>query len=431
MKLAAWFWAAMDARSTFGALHLDREPADALARRRLSGLLVHAAAHNAFYRERLRLAGIEPADPILTLDPYSALSALPPVSKPELRAAGLRALDQGRIDGSWLSSASSGSSGEPFRVYYEPRAWAQLKYLVKLRARRACGVRLTDRIALLEAAPPRRHLIRGRWSRISVLQSPGAMVGALTTFSPDVLYGLPSALLESARMLQLMGERLRLRAVFTSGELFHAGVRDALVNAYDAPVYHVYGGAETKEIAWECSDGGLHLNSDVVRLEALDYDGTPLPAGVEGELVATVLVNRAMPLLRYRTGDRGWVRDQPCSCGRASPLMGVSTGRESEMLVLRGGHRVSPYALTCALEQVSGVLRYQITQLSSARVRVRAMVDTSDRERIADDIRAALQQGVAPFLETEVEFVDRFPAGSRARFRVVEALSVLPVTEAS
>ena len=33
--------------------------------------------------------------------------------------------------------------------------------------------------------------------------------------------------------------------------------------------------------------------------------GNALPPGVKGDLVATVLVNRAMPLLRYRTGDRG------------------------------------------------------------------------------------------------------------------------------
>jgi hypothetical protein len=79
VKLAAWFWAAIDAHSTFGALHLDRQSADALARQRLGRLLVHAAAHNAFYRQRLQAGGIDAADPILTLDPYAALSALPPV----------------------------------------------------------------------------------------------------------------------------------------------------------------------------------------------------------------------------------------------------------------------------------------------------------------------------------------------------------------
>jgi len=149
----------------------------------------------------------------------------------------------------------------------------------------------------------------------------------------------------------------------------------------------------------------------------------PIATGEVGELVLTTLGRGACPLLRYRTGDRGWLRDQSCSCGRAAPLMGVVTGREAEVLVLRGGQRVSPYALTCALEQVSGVLRYQITQLSPARLRVRAMVDRSrNREEVAAEIRAVLLREVAPFLETEVEFVDRFPPSPRASFRVVEAL---------
>jgi hypothetical protein len=96
------------------------------------------------------------------------------------------------------------------------------------------------------------------------------------------------------------------------------------------------------------------------------------------------------------------------------------------MLVLQGGHRVSPYALTCAMERVADVVRYQVTQLDPARLRVRAILDGgADRAHVAGRIRAALRGGVAPFLETEVEFVDRLPAGPRAKFRVVEPLPSL------
>jgi hypothetical protein len=34
---------------------------------------------------------------------------------------------------------------------------------------------------------------------------------------------------------------------------------------------------------------------------------------------------------------------------------------------------------------------------------------------------------VAPYVETEVEFVDRLPAGPRAKFRVVEPLPSLEI----
>jgi phenylacetate-CoA ligase len=421
------FWLAVDLAGTFAALDRDAESVDALARGRLGRLLRHTAVHNAFYRRRLRDAGIDWADPILLADPYRALAALPPVTKSELRQAGPTVLDGGRVHSSWLSSSSSGSTGEPFRVHYEPRAWATLKYAVKMRARRACGVVPTDRVVILDAtAPgvPASRLERAiGCGRISVLQPAATVADELLAFQPDVIYGLPSALHEAARALELRGESVPVTAVFTSGELLHGSARSRLSAAFKAPIYDIYGTSETKEIAWQCPAGGMHLNHDVVRLEVLDDAGRSLPVGQEGNLVATLLVNHAMPLLRYLTGDRGALLSAACSCGRSSPLLGVVTGRAADMLVLQGGQRISPYAFTCALERVTGVLRYQVSQLDPARVRVRAILEgAANREAIAAQMQSALRFDVAPFLSAEVEFVDRLPTGPRAKFRVVEPL---------
>ncbi len=423
------FWLAIDSARTFAALDLDSDTTDAVARRRLSHLLFDAARNNTFYARRFQDAGIEWADPILWLDPYRALAALPPVSKQELRQAGTRALTGGQVHPAWLSSSSSGSTGEPFKVYYGPRAWAMLKYAVKLRARRACGLGPTDRVAILDTTPPLKpSWLQSRlgWSRISVLQPASTVADALLSFHPDVVYGLPSALQETARALELRGTRLQLSMVFTSGELLN-GSRTALTAALDAPVYDLYGTSETKEIAWQCRFGGMHLNSDVVRLEVLDDCGRSVPAGEEGNLVATLLVNHAMPLVRYLTGDRGALLSGGCACGRSSPLLGIVSGRAADVLVMRGGHRISPYAFTCALERVEGVLRYQVSQLDSERVRVRAIAaGAANRDTIASHMRSALRFDVAPFLEADVEFVDQLPTGPRAKFRVVQPLSSNP-----
>ena len=419
------FWLTVDAARTFAALKLDSGSVEELARGRLSRLLFNAARNNAFYGRRLQDAGIEWADPILWLDPYRALAALPPVSKLELRHAGAGALTGGKVREGWLSSCSSGSTGEPFRVYYAPRAWARLKYAVKLRARSACGLGLTDRVAILDTCTPSAPTVLQRnigWSRVSVLQPASAIADALVAFAPDVIYGLPSALLEVGRVLHAPGSKLDLRMLFTSGELLN-GSRAALKTLFEAPVYDIYGTSETKEIAWQCPEGGMHLNSDVVRLEVLDDAGRILGPGEEGNLVATLLVSHAMPLLRYLTGDRGALLSGRCSCGRSSPLLGVVSGRLADMLVLRGGRRISPYALTTSLERVRGVLRYQVSQLDPERVRVRAIAEgAANRQAIAHEMRTALRYDVAPFLDAEVEFVDRLPTGPAAKFRVVEPL---------
>jgi phenylacetate-CoA ligase len=222
------------------------------------------------------------------------------------------------------------------------------------------------------------------------------------------------------------GARLRVPLVFTSGELLHPGARAAISRAFQARVFDVYGSSETKEIAWECPAGGMHVNADVVRIEIVDDGGRPVPEGAEGQIVATALVNHAMPLLRYRVGDRGSLLPGRCECGLALPLLGVVTGREAEMLELRGGRRISPYALTCALERVGQVLRYQVTQLDPGRVRVRAIPHPdADRTAMTERIGAVLRAEVAPELQVEVEYVDRLPQGTRAKFRVVEPLAAV------
>jgi phenylacetate-CoA ligase len=423
------FWVARDLWPVLHAAQLHPEQLEVLARARLTRML-RTAVRLPFYRQRLDAAGVGDDDLMMELCPEQVLGALAPVSKVELRQAGGDVLLGGRVRPEWRSSSSSGSTGEPLRVYYEPRAWATLKLLVKLRARTACGTRPSDRVALLDAVPPSKSTMEaiGRVVRISILQPAARMAAQIAAFDPDTVYGLPSALLEAGQELRYRGARLRVRRIFTSGELLRPAVRQAIARAFSAPVYDVYGSSETKEIAWECPAGGMHINADVVRMEVLDEDNRPVPHGVEGNLVATLLVNRAMPLLRYRIGDRGSLLAESCDCGHPFPLLGVVTGRRADMLVLDGGHRISPYALTCAMERVGDVLRYQVTQLEPARLRVRAILDgAADRTQVAGRIRAIIRHEVARYLETEVEFVDRLPRGPRAKFRVVEPLASLEI----
>ena len=427
MSGALAFWLAADSAATFRVLQLDQDRIGDIARRRLSHLLFHLARTNAFYGRRLQDAGIEWADPILQREPYRALQAMAPISKSDLRRAGNRVLEGGAPRADWYRSSSSGSTGEPFQVYYEPRAWARLKYLVKLRARYACGLRPSDRVALLDTVAPEKDSHNPGWgtrrARINMLQPPEVTAAALRQFAPDVVYGLPSALLEVGRVLESQRQQLRVRVIFTSGELLHRAARENLAAFFQARVFDVYGTSETKEIAWECTEGRMHVNRDVVHLEAVDDAGQALPSGVEGDLVATTLVNRAMPLLRYRTGDRGTLLSERCSCGSALPLLGVMTGRTADVLVLEGGRRISPYALTCAIERVPGLVRYQVSQLDQARVRVRAILEArADRVAVTSQVQMALRYDVDPFLDADVEFVDRLPTGPRAKFRVVEPL---------
>ncbi|MFN2431354.1 MAG: phenylacetate--CoA ligase family protein [Gemmatimonadota bacterium] len=374
-----------------------------------------------FQRERLLQVGIDPWG-AAGRDPFGALRALPPVTKTELRAAGEHALAGGRLDPSWHSSRSSGSTGEPFSMHYDPRCWALLKYVVKLRARLACGVLPWDRVAVLDAVPAKPPARLARIRTVSVLQPAESVANELAAFRPQAIYALPSALLEAAGALRARGTRLSPRVVFTSGELLGSALRQALVEKFGCRVHDVYGTSETKEIAWECRRGSAHVNADVLHVEVLDDAGRPSEPGEEGDIVVTLLVNRAMPLLRYRTGDRGRLAPGTCACGLALPLLGVVTGRETDTLTLPGDRWISPYVLTCALEAVPGMQRYQITQLAPDRLRVTAVVEPSHRAEAEARVRAAVLEATQTRLEVDVLLVERFEREPGVKFRVVQPL---------
>lgn len=317
------------------------EQVSVVARTRLATLIADAARTH-FWVARLRDAGLD-GTRLRAADAFAALHALPPVSARELRLAGWGALRDGWARPWWPSSRSSGPAGETFRVYYDVAAWALLNYAVKLRARMACGVTGDARIAALEPIPVSREgyslpeLVRP-FQRISTLQPAAAIAEKLVLHHPSALYGSASALLEAGRALDGLGCRLPVRAVFTTGEVLPAATRAALAGLFHAPVLDVYGTPETKEIAWECPFGGRHVNADVLHVEVLGPDGAVLPTGEEGEIVVSLLVNRAMPLLRYRTGDRGYLLPDRCACGCALPLLAVVSGRRA--LDLDQGRRV-------------------------------------------------------------------------------------------
>jgi phenylacetate-CoA ligase len=211
--------------------------------------------------------------------------------------------------------------------------------------------------------------------------------------------------------------------VFTSGEILVRSRRERLAEAFECPVLDVYGTSETKEIAFECTEGSFHVNADVALVEILDEQGGRCEAGEEGEIVLTSLVNCAMPLIRFRTGDRGRLLSGLCSCGLHLGRLGVVTGRDVDMLQLPGGARLSPYALTTVIENVPGVKRYQVVQTEETGLLVKVIVEDEVRAReVEAGIRTAVNAATGGQALASVRFVDDLPKGPGGKVRVVHGM---------
>lgn len=85
--------------------------------------------------------------------------------------------------------------------------------------------------------------------------------------------------------------------------------------------------------ACEARDG-LHIAEDQILMETVDpHTGEVLESGELGELVYTTLMKKARPMIRFRTGDIGYVSNEPCQCGRTLARIHI-TGRKDEMFIV-------------------------------------------------------------------------------------------------
>ena len=146
-------------------------------------------------------------------------------------------------------------------------------------------------------------------------------------------------------------------------------------------------------VACEChvAQAGLHGWEDHFLFEIIDPETLqPLPIGETGELVITTLTKEALPMIRYRTRDITRLSNEPCQCGRTHVRIMRVTGRDDDMLIIRGVN-VYPSQVEAVLVGFPGLApHYQI--VSDARRRARC---DDDRGRAgaglprSDDRRAA------------------------------------------
>jgi phenylacetate-CoA ligase len=145
--------------------------------------------------------------------------------------------------------------------------------------------------------------------------------------------------------------------------------------------------------------------------------GTPVGPLRIGEVVFTTLTRRAMPLIRYRTGDlAAWV-DATCPCGSVLRRMGWVQGRRDAAIRLGDGIRLSMADLDNALFALPGVVnfraqlrrngwtdRLQVTLFTSREVAMELRSDALQSLLAVPAIRASKATGalvVAPIdLET-------------------------------
>ena len=168
-------------------------------------------------------------------------------------------------------------------------------------------------------------------------------------------------------------------ALVLGGATVYPFISDEITKAFRAPVISAYGSREIGAGACEClAHEGHHVAAQSHVIEVIGPDERPLMER-EGHLAITLLLNYAMPFIRYRIGDRGRLTERLCSCGRQFPLLDALTGRVMEAIFNSKGEHVDSgflmYLLTYMVER--GYMRqFQIIQEADASLTINVVLES-------------------------------------------------------
>lgn len=275
---------------------------------------------------------------------------------------------------------TSGSTGSPLPVLMS-RTATQAQWSTWWRFRRRFGATLTSpivqfgaRVPVLEDPTASSTNRPFRYSRSTrelyvshshlTIDNLPAVLSAMESLGSYLVTGYPSAIHEFVRLSTQLARPAPgfPVAVLTGSEPLGERQRRAFQIFFGAPVSQQYGMNEFVGNASECERLRLHVDAEVGILEVLRVDSDiPVEPGEMGRLVFTGLRNRAMPLLRYDTGDLGRLSTRAyCGCGRRLPVLDHIEGRSEAQLRSKDG-RLS-IGLNQVLEWLPGTDRSQLIQ---------------------------------------------------------------------
>jgi len=223
-----------------------------------------------------------------------------------------------------------------------------------------------------------------------------AYQAAFQRYRPDFIHGYPSSLF-------LLGG-YQPKAVFTASETLLDFQRAAIERNFGVKVFNWYGNSELTCNIVECAAGNLHYRTDYGMLELL----------ADGTMICTGLNNPAMPLIRYRVGDRAVAKAGDCPCGCAFPLIERIEGRIEDYVRTPDGRFVG--RLDHLFKDARGVREAQLVQTRLDEIVIRVVKENGfDEAPVLAEARQRLGNSIA----IRFEYVDAIKRTAAGKFRFI------------
>jgi phenylacetate-CoA ligase len=405
----------------------SKDELHALQLLKLRELLHHANDHVPYYQRLFSRLGFNPE-----VRSIEELSNLPFLQKETIRRQQQELMADNRRWKKLFKGTTSGTTGESMTLFMDGKV-IKSEFVFADRQYRWAGARCSSRSALLRGdliVPADRNrppfwrydaISRQLWFSSYHLSDSTveSYVQKLCAFDPEVIFAYPSSifcLCQLARSKKLDFTMSNLKSIVTSSETLFDPHRRVIEETLGVRVFDWYGLFERVIFIGTCPHGSYHVFPDYGVTEYL-------PAGIDEtgeqlfELVGTGFINKAMPLIRYRTGDIVKLGPETeCPCGSNFPTVASIQGRANDVIITPSGKRLGMLEFAFDIENI---LCGQIIQESLDRLEVLVVPDSGFSEASRNQVIRKLRERIDRDMTITLKCVDAIPRAKTGKFRLL------------
>jgi phenylacetate-coenzyme A ligase PaaK-like adenylate-forming protein len=206
----------------------------------------------------------------------------------------------------------------------------------------------------------------------------------LKKYDIKYIHGYPSLLKEFMVYFEKYNFTPKIKGIFLGSEGATVEDKKLISEFFDCKVVHWYGQSEKVALAVDVEENGLFRV----------YTSYGYPRVVDGELVATSFVNRALPLINYRMGDGAEIVEDD----KYIYLKNLTSRRGKDFVYLDKNKKISTTAINLHSQIQNEILYYQIYQKEFAKIEIRVLqkatsnMDSDELLKVfGDEMRANLK----------------------------------------
>lgn len=366
-------------------------------------------------------------------DPIEYLTKFPVLKREDVRRRfdELKSADMPQRQ--WYLNSTGGSTGESLQ-FIQDREYASRAGAISLLLSKLVGSEIGERRVILWGSPRditcneeswQGHLILGLTNTTllnTVLMTRARMlefIKILNESKPRLIIAFAESIYELAKFAEK--EDLIIipqSAIITSAGKLYPFMREKIEGVFQCKAFDRYGSREVGDIACERPGfDGLWVAPWGNYLEIIDPEENRVPEGNSGEILVTSLSNYAMPLIRYRIGDRGTLLSTTQNLQNYNQALKEVIGRSMDFFKTQDDSLINPGFLMANLYFKNWIARYQIIQKNRLEVVYKFVKAADPPEADIEEIIAITRKAMGYGCKVSFDFVDEIPPTASGKYR--------------